>query len=55
VRSRVQLTWLDAKDVFIWSAYMHWLNRPMIFSTPDWGLGAVPLEETTVVAGENVV
>jgi hypothetical protein len=48
------ITWLDAKDVFIWSAYMHWLKRPMIFNTSDWGFGAVPLEETTVVAGENV-
>ena len=27
---------------------MHWLRRPMIFNTADWGFGAVTLEESIV-------
>jgi hypothetical protein len=34
--------------VFVWSAYMHWLRRPMIFNTSDWGLGESTLEEQVV-------
>ena len=51
LRRRIEerrITWLDSRDVFLWSAYMHWLNRPMIFNTSDWGLGALKLEETVV-------
>jgi hypothetical protein len=41
------ITWLDARDVFLWSAYMHWLRGPMIFNKSDWGLGALRLHEIT--------
>jgi hypothetical protein len=42
------ITWLDARDVFVWSAYMHSLRRPMIFNTSDWGFGALQLSESIV-------
>ena len=42
------ITWLDARDVFVWSAYMHWLKRPMIFNMSGWGFEDVELEETIV-------
>jgi hypothetical protein len=42
------ITWLDARDVFVWSAYMHSLKRPMIFNTSDWGFGALQLAESIV-------
>jgi len=40
--------WLNAKDVFVWSAYMHWLRRPMNFNGSDWGFGASNLTETVI-------
>jgi hypothetical protein len=40
--------WLDASTVDLWSAYMDWLKRPMIFNGPDWGVGDVVLHETTL-------
>jgi hypothetical protein len=40
------ITWLDASAVHIWSAYMEWLQRPMIFNGSDWGFGDVVLPET---------
>ena len=40
------ITWLDSRDVYLWSAYMHWLNRPMIFNTSDWGFATHPLPDT---------
>ena len=39
------ITWLDSRAVHIWSAYMHWLKRPMIFNGSDWGFGDVVLPE----------
>jgi hypothetical protein len=39
------ITWLEARDVSMWSAYMHWLHKPLICNTVDWGLGAVELRE----------
>jgi len=42
------ITWIDARDVFIWSAYMHWLRRPMIFNKSEWGLGDSVLDEQIV-------
>jgi hypothetical protein len=42
------ITWIDSKDVFVWSAYMHWLRRPMIFNRSDWGFGALELGECIV-------
>ena len=38
--------WLDASTVDLWSAYMDWLKRPMLFNGPDWGFGDVELSET---------
>jgi hypothetical protein len=46
------ITWLDARDVFIWSAYMHWLRRPMIFNLSDWGFGNAELGESIVAPGQ---
>jgi hypothetical protein len=45
------ITWLDARDVFVWSTYMHWLRRPMIFNMSSWGFGDVELEESIVEPG----
>ena len=45
------ITWLDARDVFVWSTYMHWLRRPMIFNMSGWGFGDVELEESIVEPG----
>jgi hypothetical protein len=42
------ITWLDANAVHIWSTYMHWLRRPLSFNREGWGLGDVPLKETTL-------
>jgi hypothetical protein len=49
------ITWLDASAVHIWSAYMQWLRRPMIFNGSDWGFGEQTLPETTLqpVAGNR--
>jgi hypothetical protein len=44
------ITWLDASTVYIWAAYMRWLQRPMIFNGPDWGLGKAQLMEQTATA-----
>jgi hypothetical protein len=38
--------WLDATTVDLWSAWMDWLKRPMIFNGSDWGVGDAILEET---------
>ncbi len=40
--------WLDASTVDLWSAYMDWLKRPMLFNGPDWGFGDAVLPEITV-------
>jgi hypothetical protein len=40
--------WLDAATVDLWSAYMDWLKRPMIFNGSDWGVGDATLRETTL-------
>lgn len=40
--------WLDAATVDLWSAYMGWLKRPMIFNGSDWGVGDAALPETTL-------
>ena len=42
------ITWLDSSTVHIWSTYMQWLRRPMIFNPDNWGLGDVTLPETTL-------
>jgi len=41
------ITWLDATTVYVWAAYMRWLQRPMIFNGPDWGMGDARLPEPT--------
>ena len=38
--------WLDATTVDLWSAWMDWLKRPMIFNGSDWGVGDSVLDET---------
>jgi hypothetical protein len=48
------VTWLDSRDVFLWAAYMHWLNRPMIFNPSDWGLGTPQLEEIVLGSASNL-
>lgn len=47
------ITWLDYTTVHIWTMYMGWLRRPMIFNGADWGLGGSTLSETILqpVAG----
>jgi hypothetical protein len=49
------ITWLDSHIVDIWTAYMLWLNRPIVFNGSGWGLGDVTLAETTLrhVAGRS--
>jgi hypothetical protein len=32
---------------------MHWLKRPMIFNTSDWGLAESVLEERSVAPSEK--
>jgi hypothetical protein len=44
------VTWLDASTVYIWAAYMRWLQRPMIFNGADWGMAAEALPERTPAA-----
>jgi hypothetical protein len=45
------ITWLDASTVYIWAAYMRWLQRPMMFNGPDWGMGkAHVMEQPSTVA-----
>ena len=44
------ITWLDRQAVHIWTTYMLWLRRPMIFNGADWGLGQTVLPETTFPA-----
>ena len=41
------ITWIDAATVYVWAAYMRWLQRPMIFNGSDWGLVNAPLVERT--------
>ena len=40
------IAWLDAGTVHIWTTYMQWLRRPMIFNGADWGMGDSVLPET---------
>jgi hypothetical protein len=40
--------WLDATTVDLWSAYMDWLKRPMLFNPAGWGFGDEVLPEVTV-------
>lgn len=40
--------WVHSKDAFVWGAYMHWLRRPMIFNSSDWGFDAASLTETVI-------
>ena len=42
------ITWLDASTIHLWTMYMEWLRRPMIFNDGDWGLGGAELAEATV-------
>ena len=42
------ITVRDSHTVDIWTAYMLWLKRPMIFNGSEWGLGDVALAETTL-------
>lgn len=42
------ITWIDAKTVFAWGAYMEWLQRPMIFNSSSWGFADEALPETSV-------
>jgi hypothetical protein len=42
------ITWLDSNTVHIWSTYMQWLRRPLIFNGEGWGLGAIALTEMTL-------
>ena len=45
--------WLDATTVDLWSAWMDWLKRPMIFNGSDWGVGDESLPETILAATEG--
>jgi hypothetical protein len=45
------ITWLDASTVHIWTTYMGWLGRPMIFNSERWGLGEMALAERTIQPG----
>jgi hypothetical protein len=47
------ITWLDAGTVHIWTMYMQWVRRPMIFNGAGWGLGDVTLPETTLQPAAN--
>jgi hypothetical protein len=44
------ITWLDASTVYIWAAYMQWLQRPMIFNGADWGMSTARLVDRTPTA-----
>ena len=48
------ITWLDATTVYIWSAYMRWLARPMIFNGRDWGLANLDLLAETAATATGV-
>jgi hypothetical protein len=39
------ITWLDARTVYIWAAYMRWLGRPMLFNGSNWGMADSHLPE----------
>jgi hypothetical protein len=43
------ITWIDSRDVFVWSAYMHWLQSPMIFNLSHWGMSESQLSEQSVL------
>jgi hypothetical protein len=45
------ITWLDASTVYIWAAYMHWLHRPMVFNSCNWGMARQDLPERVVRPG----
>jgi hypothetical protein len=42
------ITWLESDAVHVWTTYMQWLRRPMIFNGQNWGFGDVLLPETTL-------
>jgi hypothetical protein len=41
---------LDAATVAIWASHMRWLQRPITFNSPDWGLHDLELPERPTVA-----
>src|SRR5262249_10516817 len=45
---------LDASTVHVWAAYMHWLRRPMIFNSAEWGLAGARLPERNVAGCPTV-
>jgi hypothetical protein len=47
--------WLDAATVDLWSAYMDWLKRPMLFNPAGWGFGGEVLAEVTVAPASSHV
>jgi hypothetical protein len=47
--------WLDAATVDLWSAYMDWLKRPMLFNPANWGFGEAVLPEVTIAPASNHV
>jgi hypothetical protein len=47
--------WLDAATVDLWSGYMAWLKRPMLFNQADWGFGDDVLAEFTIAAASTHV
>jgi hypothetical protein len=48
------ITWVDASTVYVWAAYMRWLQRPMIFNGSDWGLVNAQLVERSPAAPTGV-
>jgi hypothetical protein len=44
------IIWLESQTVHMWTTYMHWLRRPMIFNSESWGMGDVVLPERTCTA-----
>jgi hypothetical protein len=48
------ITWVSAKDVFVWGAYMRWIGRPMIFNHSDWGFGSHTLTESVIPAARHL-
>jgi FkbM family methyltransferase len=44
---------LDERTVFIWGAYMRWIQRPMVFNGSAWGLGSEHLSD--IVACSSTV
>jgi hypothetical protein len=48
------ITWVDAATVYVWAAYMRWLQRPMIFNGSDWGLATALVTEHSPAAQSGV-